>query len=81
VDRCVPGREVVLRFRNRRTGKPWTASVVCPATWTRGRLLAYARGCHPNDTVRIEEWKSRGLPDDPWETRLWIVSPKEMVRG
>lgn len=78
VDHCIPGREVVLRFRSRLTGNVWGTSVVCPANWSRKRLLDYVRRCHPKETVRIEEWKPVGHPEDRWETRLWIVSPYEM---
>lgn len=77
---CVRGREVVLKFRSKKTGKVWTDSVICPANWTKKRLLDYARACHINDTVKIEEWKSVGREDDPWLTRLWIVNPAEMIQ-
>jgi hypothetical protein len=79
---CIAGREVVLRFRRRGTEKVWTASVVCPARWTKGRLLAYCRKEHSGETVVIEEWKpvSPGPGGAGWGTRLWIVNPREMVR-
>lgn len=67
-----------MRFRNRETGTTLTASIVCPARWTKGRMLSYARQCHPNETVRIVEWKTRSQAEDPWDTRFWIVNPKEM---
>lgn len=78
---CIAGREVVIRLRHRKTGFSRTASVVCPARWTKARLLEYVRRCHPNESVRIEEWKPKGPSGDPWETRLWIVNPIEMQQN
>jgi hypothetical protein len=75
---CIVGREVVIRLRNRKTGKTRLAHVVCPNRWTKGRLLGYCRKEHPESTVVIEDWKEVSTEADRWEVRLWIVNPAEM---
>ena len=75
---CIVGREVVIKLRNRKTGKIRLASVVCPSRWTRGRLLTYCRREHPESTVLIEDWKQVASEADRWQIRLWIVNPAEM---
>jgi hypothetical protein len=75
---CIVGREVVIKLRERKTGKLRTAHVVCPSSWTKGRLLGYCRREHPEATVLIEDWKQVASESDRWEIRLWIVNPTEM---
>jgi hypothetical protein len=76
---CIAGREVVLKFRERKGGRIHIASVVCPAKWTRGRLLTSCRKEHPGETVVIREWKTISSENDRWSVRLWIVNPREMA--
>lgn len=69
---CIVGREVVLRFRHRKSGHVHTATVICPNRWTKGHLLFYCRNQHPNETVVIQEWKPVSDAGS-WEPRFWIV--------
>ena len=72
---CLAGRDVLMRFKHRKTGKIHDVTVVCPSNWSRARLLKYCRREHPNETVVILAWPMR----PGWDPRLWIVNPKEMV--
>lgn len=71
MSRCLIGREVVIAVRRKGRGPAKHYTVVCPARWTKGELLAYARAEHPDDTVRIQDWRDTG----GWEPRLWIANP------
>lgn len=76
---CITGREVVVRFRHRKTGVVKCCSVVCPAIWQKARLLSYVRREHPQEAITIRDWKPIATEDDRWATRLWIVNPAEMM--
>ena len=78
---CIPGREVVISLRDRRTGKDEAFHLVCPGMWSRQRLLTYCRKEHPDCTVRVLGWflVADEQNDRPWKTRLWLVNPEEMM--
>lgn len=80
MSRCIAGREVRLRFRNKKTSVLRCENVVCPATWGKSRLLDYCRREHPGDTVTVEEWGTVS-EEDHWRVRLWIVAPDEILSG
>jgi hypothetical protein len=69
------GREVVIAVRKKRKGEPKHYSVICPAHWKKGQFLSYARSEHPDDTVKIVEWKPTCKDENSWEPRLWIANP------
>lgn len=77
--RCVLGRLVRLRFRERSgTHKVRESTVVYPWRWTRGNVLASARRAHPNMTVRLVEWHPYSK-DNSFEPDVWIVDPKKIL--
>jgi hypothetical protein len=69
---------VTIRLRDRQTHLLVDVIVVCPIRWSKSRLLAYCRKCHPLDTVKILDWPTVGSPGNPWKIRVWIVHPSEM---
>jgi len=76
---CVEAREVVLRFRDKTTGRVHRAHLICPSRWAKAQVLRYCRSEHSNETVVIEDWKQNNVFGQPWKQRLWLVNPKEMV--
>lgn len=77
--RCVAGRLVRLRFRERGGRRRVREStVVYPALWTRGSVLASARRAHPDTTVRLVEWHPYSA-DGSWEPTVWIVDPRKVL--
>jgi hypothetical protein len=67
---CVAGREAVVRFKNRQTGKVNVEHVVSPANWSKSRFATYCRNQHPEATVVVEDWPSAY---DGWQVRVWIA--------
>jgi hypothetical protein len=68
-----------MRFRHKTTKAVHTFHVVCPSRWNKTQLLRYCRSEHPDETVVIEDWQQNSVFGQPWEQRLWLVNPKEMV--
>ena len=76
--RCIAGRLVRLRFRNRKTKAVRESTVVYPWRWTKGNVLASARSAHPEMTVAISEWHPYSK-DKSFEPTVWIVSPTKIL--
>lgn len=75
MSRCLMGREVVIAVRRKRKGPAKHYSVIIPAHWKKAQLLAYARAEHPDDSVRIQDWRPTGQDGNAWEPRFWIANP------
>ena len=78
VGRCIPGRLVKLRFRSRATQFAREESVVYPATWTKGNVLASAREAHMAETVVLVEWGTYA-EDGGFSPSLWIANPYKIL--
>jgi hypothetical protein len=79
MSKCIPAREVCITLKHKTSGKRRLCSVIVPHYWTKSQLLKYCRQEHPNETVVIEVWMSTSKAENRWETRLWLVNPKELV--
>lgn len=67
----MPGREVIIVLRRNEQRQEF--NIVCPAAWSKARLLAYVRDAHPKSTVKIKQWLGVGRASDVWEVKLWIA--------
>jgi hypothetical protein len=67
---CIPGREVVVRFKSRKHGTVKREHVVCPATWSKSQFTTYCRQQHPEATVVVVDWPSAY---EGWQVKLWIA--------
>ena len=79
MSRCIPVREVELRFRDKGDGDVRTESVVCPVLWTKSQLLKHCRKEHPYEAVTIVTWHDASKPDGDWGFRLWMINPRDII--
>lgn len=50
-------------------------TVAFPSRWRRSTFLAYCRREHPDETVRLVEWRTVSPPSDDLRARLWLANP------
>lgn len=80
---CLIAREVVISIRENRRGPTRQYTVICPASWEKSAFLEYVRSEHPDDGVRIIEWREP-YGDGSWLPKAWLVNPQgfsDFVRG